>query len=114
MLGGGRDDPGFLEPLRGKRDQAIHVSCRVLLPAWIVVANLTVSFPGLWEAIQGHAHTDESAVRLLAPPVGLDPSPRFVDRIQGPRVAWGPGARTEPSCPPRWKALGNTSATAER
>lgn len=82
MLGGGGGDPRVLKALGGERDQALHVPFRFLRPAGVGFPNVAIALPGLRKPVERHADPDESAMCLFAPPIGLDPSPCFVDRIQ--------------------------------
>lgn len=77
----GGDDPGILQLLGRQCDQAVDLLCGVFAARWIGVADRAIAFSSLRESIQGYANAHETAMRIVIPPIGLDPFPRFVDWI---------------------------------
>jgi len=81
MLMPGGDDPGILQLLGRQGDQAVDLLCGVFAAGRVRVADRAIAFSSLWEPIQGYANAHEAAMRVVIPPIGLDPFPRFVDWI---------------------------------
>jgi hypothetical protein len=77
----GGDDAGILQLLGRQCDQAVDLLCGVFAARRIGVADPAIAFSSLRESIQGYANAHETAMRIVIPPIGLDPFPRFVDRI---------------------------------
>ncbi len=77
----GGDDPGILQLLGRQCDQAVDLLCGVFAARRLGVANPAVAFSSLRESIQGYANAHETSMRIVIPPIRLDPFPRFVDWI---------------------------------
>ncbi|MDH3652666.1 MAG: hypothetical protein OEN21_00210 [Myxococcales bacterium] len=75
------DDPGILQLLGRQCDQAVDLLCGVFAAGRIRVADCAIAFSRVREPIQGYANAHEAAMRVVIPPIGLDPFPRFVDWI---------------------------------
>jgi len=76
-----RDDPGVLQLLGRQRDEAVDLLNGVFTAGRVRLADRAIVFSGLRKPIQSDADAYEPAMRVLIPPIGLHPFPRFVDRI---------------------------------
>ena len=85
VLGGGGPDPGVLELLSRQGDQCVDLLDRVIAAGRVCVADLAIAFAGVRQPIERDTHADEAAMCVLAPPIGFDPRPCFLDRIHRPR-----------------------------
>ncbi len=77
----GRDDPGILQLLGRQRDEAVDLRYGVFAAGRVRLADRAIAFSGVRKSIQSDADAYEPAMRVLIPPIGLHPFPRFVDRI---------------------------------
>jgi len=78
-----RDDPGILQLLGGQRDEAVDLLHGVFAAGRVRLADRAIAFSGVRKPIQSNTDAHEAAMRVLIPPIGLHPIPRFVDRIHG-------------------------------